>query len=210
MAETRASTTARPIRQHMRRGVDPYELRTPGVAPLLGRSPGGAITFSRPESEGIDLAVTRVNTDRGYMIIIGALRKRFPGWRPEWHNASGLNDWLDRMRGLMPDPCPPRVTARWGSAPALNPFTGPLVYFVRISNMIKIGYSGNLRERVGNLGVTMAQVVAVEPGDPDREGELHRQFAHLRKFGEWFRAEPDLLGYIATIRQERSSNDRAD
>lgn len=191
--------------RHRRRSQDHRDLYTPGVAPVLGRTIGGAITFSRPERNHTSIALTRSKTERGYTIFMGALRNTFPGWRPEWRDAAGLNDWLDRMRARMPVPCPPSITAGWGSTSPLVTYAGPLVYFIRISDMIKIGYSGNLRERVAGLGVTMAQVIGVEPGDPDREAELHRQFAHLREFGEWFRAEPELLTYVATLEAESAA-----
>jgi hypothetical protein len=35
------------------------------------------------------------------------------------------------------------------------------------------------------------------PGTADDERKLHRQFAHLRVQHEWFRAEPELLNFIA-------------
>ena len=178
---------------------------TPGVAPLLGRSETGLILFRRPEwigtpgSPAIDLG--HIKTERGYRNFMSRIRSSFAGWNPEWHDLPGLQAWAEEMRKRLPAPTPPSIPANAGPSAAREPYSEPepLVYFVRIGDMIKIGYTTNLRLRVHGLSVTMNQVVATEPGTEEREAELHRRFAHLREFGEWFRAGPDLLKYIAGV-----------
>lgn len=81
------------------------------------------------------------------------------------------------------------------------------VYFIRAGRRVKIGFSGNPESRLNSiragvcksprgLDTSKARIAALEPGGRDRELELHRQFAHLREAGEWFRGAPELTAYI--------------
>jgi Meiotically up-regulated gene 113 len=72
-----------------------------------------------------------------------------------------------------------------------------VVYYMRIGNRVKIGYTGNLRQRLSSF--TPEELMATEPGGPKREGERHKQFAHLRTTGEWFRLEGDLVDHIQQL-----------
>ncbi|MFE2073704.1 GIY-YIG nuclease family protein [Streptomyces misionensis] len=63
---------------------------------------------------------------------------------------------------------------------------------------IKIGTTTDLRDRMKAIP---ARPLALEPGDMVRERQLHRQFAHLRLKGEWFRAAPELLDHINRLRE---------
>jgi hypothetical protein len=75
-----------------------------------------------------------------------------------------------------------------------------VVYFVRMGDLIKIGTTTNLHSRISSLSLTMSHVLATERGSYSREGDLHRRFASLREHGEWFRAEPELLDYIKSLK----------
>lgn len=96
------------------------------------------------------------------------------------------------------------------------------VYFIRMGDHIKIGYSSNVRQRMLGLkqdtrlpvGVSYGDVLnmellATEEGGKDREAALHRKFSHLSALydngwrSEWFRAEPDLLDYIDALEVSR-------
>lgn len=82
--------------------------------------------------------------------------------------------------------------------------TGGLVYFVCAEggDRIKIGKTRDLTRRLLSLRAhspTPLVVLATEPGGLQREAELHAKFAPMRLHGEWFRAEPELLDYIATL-----------
>jgi hypothetical protein len=83
----------------------------------------------------------------------------------------------------------------------LDPYS--VVYFIRMGDLIKIGYTTNLQKRVSGLSLTMAHVVATVFGGSALEEELHERFADLREHGEWFRAEPPLLDYIETTKGKR-------
>jgi hypothetical protein len=74
---------------------------------------------------------------------------------------------------------------------------GPKVYFIRCGDFIKIGFSEQTERRFKSLQTAAAaplELLGTIHGE--RELELHRQFAHLRSHGEWFRAAPELLAFI--------------
>ena len=74
------------------------------------------------------------------------------------------------------------------------------VYFVRAGDFIKIGWARDVDARVDALQVASPvelRLLGTVEGSYDVERLMHSRFAHLRARGEWFRAEPDLLAYIA-------------
>jgi T5orf172 domain len=76
-----------------------------------------------------------------------------------------------------------------------------VVYFIKSADLIKIGYTGDLTERVRTLQVnnpTIVEVLKTIPGGYQEERQLHKQFAHLNKTGEWFYAAQELLDFIGT------------
>jgi hypothetical protein len=76
------------------------------------------------------------------------------------------------------------------------------VYFVRQGDYIKIGVSIDVPARVRGLQTsspTPLELLAVLPGKEPEEKSLHVRFSHLRASGEWFRAAPELLDYIAKV-----------
>jgi len=78
------------------------------------------------------------------------------------------------------------------------------VYFIRQGNHVKIGKAGNPRKRFRQLqcaNPAPLELLAIIDG-PDGhalEKELHRQFAHLRVNGEWFRYEGDLFNLVRDL-----------
>lgn len=86
---------------------------------------------------------------------------------------------------------------------------GGSVYFIRYGEMIKIGFTLNVAKRVVGLqsGFPSAlELVHSIPGTPLDEMYLHKKFSSLKERGEWFRAEPVLLGYIESLK--RNTNPR--
>jgi hypothetical protein len=71
------------------------------------------------------------------------------------------------------------------------------VYYARISDRCKIGYSTNLPNRMASLGVE--ELMATEAGGPRKERERHCQFADLRVHGEWFRYEGPLVEHVQRL-----------
>lgn len=76
------------------------------------------------------------------------------------------------------------------------------VYFIQggAGGLIKIGCTSsqpNVRFAALQIGSPVKLVkLGLVKGGFDREAELHRQFAHLREHGEWFRPEKDLTDFI--------------
>ena len=74
------------------------------------------------------------------------------------------------------------------------------VYFVRCGELIKIGTSTDVHQRVASIRTMTplpVELVAIAAGSRAEESVLHARFAHLRQHGEWFTATPELLAYIA-------------
>lgn len=73
-----------------------------------------------------------------------------------------------------------------------------VVYYVRWGDRIKIGTTGNPRQRFAALNV--ADVIAFERGDRTLERRRHEQFDALRFSGsEWFRAEEPLVAHVREV-----------
>lgn len=80
------------------------------------------------------------------------------------------------------------------------------VYFMRRERLIKIGYSTDPVARATGLN---AELLAAVPGDWALEKQMHSQFAHLRRTGEWFEPGEDLIGYINALRNKQQFPDIA-
>jgi hypothetical protein len=86
--------------------------------------------------------------------------------------------------------------------------SGNVVYFIEAVGLdrVKIGWSTNLRQRVTQLRMASAvplRVLFHQPGDVERERELHARFADLRVHGEWFTLASSIRSYIAVKHAER-------
>lgn len=85
-----------------------------------------------------------------------------------------------------------RHVARWGEA--------GFVYFARIGDVIKIGFSRDPKLRARQLGADA--LLHAEPGTWEDEQRLHAAFVHLKVPGrslEYFHAGPDLLSFIKRL-----------
>lgn len=80
------------------------------------------------------------------------------------------------------------------------------IYFIQEvpDGAIKIGYTGgDPFQRLSALQTGNSKplkLLAFAPGSPQHERGLHERFAELRLHGEWFRADPRLLGFIDGMR----------
>jgi hypothetical protein len=74
---------------------------------------------------------------------------------------------------------------------------GGLIYFIRLGNRVKIGFTTNLAHRLSVL--PHEEVLGTVPGTMKDEKRCHLAFAHLRVHGEWFRSDDDLLAFIADV-----------
>lgn len=77
-----------------------------------------------------------------------------------------------------------------------------VVYYVRIGDAIKIGYSSNLKQRISSLRARRSDVLAVEPGARKLEAQRHLKFASLRR-GKREDFEPSfaLIQHIDAVRE---------
>lgn len=80
---------------------------------------------------------------------------------------------------------------------AMNYPAGSVVYYMRVGNRVKIGYTVNLKGRV--LALSPEAVLATEPGSYAVESARHEQFRHLRTHNEWFRLEEPLVAHIRKL-----------
>lgn len=80
----------------------------------------------------------------------------------------------------------------------------PVVYYMMIGQMVKIGTSANLVQRIDQIGPM--DVLAVEAGGVEVERERHRQFGRLRCHREWFYFRGDLPAHIGQMRAQFEAN----
>ena len=73
-----------------------------------------------------------------------------------------------------------------------------IVYFLANGGRVKIGYTTNLRSRLGSLALRVDSVLLALHGGPDLERALHHHFAAYRNgTTEWFELAPEIFHYIA-------------
>lgn len=73
------------------------------------------------------------------------------------------------------------------------------LYFVRVDDLIKIGYTTNLYQRLRHYPPN-AVVLATQPGTMKMEKALHGQFRFaLAKGREWFHVRPEIVEHIAGV-----------
>jgi len=73
------------------------------------------------------------------------------------------------------------------------------VYYLRVGERVKIGYSVDVKRRM-RAYPPGSELLAVEPGDRELETKRHRQFSGSRTDGrEWFRPTPDIFELTAEI-----------
>lgn len=73
-----------------------------------------------------------------------------------------------------------------------------VVYYVRVGDHVKIGYTSNLGNRM--KAYPTGRLLATEPGGLTEERKRHEQFAHALDVGrEWFRITPDLMAHIKDL-----------
>lgn len=77
------------------------------------------------------------------------------------------------------------------------PIEGSVVYYMRIGNRCKIGFSTNISTRLE--AINPEELLATEPGGQAQETARHVQFRKLRTHGEWFRYEDPLVEHVAKL-----------
>lgn len=77
--------------------------------------------------------------------------------------------------------------------------TMPVVYYMRLNDLVKIGTTTNIAQRCES--VNTQGVIAIEWGSYRLERERHSQFADLHVHGEWFRLEGRLVDHVVELRR---------
>jgi len=73
-----------------------------------------------------------------------------------------------------------------------------VVYFIANGGRVKIGYTTNLKSRLGSLALRRDAVLLTLQGGPELERALHTHFAAYRNGNtEWFELSPEIFRYIA-------------
>lgn len=80
-----------------------------------------------------------------------------------------------------------------------------IVYYIRRGQFIKIGTTTRPDQRFREL--LPDEILAWEPGGRAEEQARHRQFAHLRQGGEYFRPGKDLKAHCGAVRKRHGEPD---
>ncbi|UAJ79965.1 GIY-YIG nuclease family protein [Leifsonia sp. ZF2019] len=73
------------------------------------------------------------------------------------------------------------------------------VYYIRMGDLIKIGYATDVAKRMRNYPPS-AQLLAAHPGTIELEREMHKRFSpDLARGREWFTESSDLSAHIAQV-----------
>ncbi|WP_297411592.1 GIY-YIG nuclease family protein [Naasia sp.] len=72
-----------------------------------------------------------------------------------------------------------------------------VVYYLRYADRVKIGTTGNPRQRFGRIWHD--ELLGFERGGRRLEQRRHAQFADDRLGGEWFRRSPELLEHVGAV-----------
>jgi hypothetical protein len=75
----------------------------------------------------------------------------------------------------------------------------PIVYYMRMDRLVKIGTTTNLALRVETIGPQ--GVLAVEDGDRQVESQRHQQFVASHSHREWFHISAELGQHIGDLRE---------
>jgi hypothetical protein len=79
------------------------------------------------------------------------------------------------------------------------------VYFVRMGDFVKIGYSATPKDRIASLQTGCPQPLEVlgiwNAGTKTDEKAYHERFAAHRTHGEWFHAVPDILAEASALNE---------
>lgn len=84
-------------------------------------------------------------------------------------------------------------------------FSGPCVYAVRTKDgLVKIGWTSDLGQRLGDYRLTARDVLAVRLGaTPDDEAAIHKRLSgHAVRGREWYNPQPEVLAVINDMRDD--------
>lgn len=73
----------------------------------------------------------------------------------------------------------------------------PVVYYMQLGDLVKIGTSANIKSRLATIAPE--RLLTVERGGFTEERQRHELFEKLRVHGEWFLYEDPLVAYIKCL-----------
>jgi hypothetical protein len=77
---------------------------------------------------------------------------------------------------------------------------GPVVYAVRVGDLVKIGHTGNLAKRMNSLKAD--DVLAFAPGTKTEEQAIHERLRDHRHHGrEWYFPTPGVMTVVNEMRE---------
>lgn len=76
-----------------------------------------------------------------------------------------------------------------------------VVYYMRISDRVKIGTTTDLKQRTQSINPE--ELLATEPGGYELEQRRHLQFERLHSHGEWFRYGQELKDHVLEITSQQ-------
>jgi hypothetical protein len=84
------------------------------------------------------------------------------------------------------------------SLPFADLIDQPYVYFLQMKKGIKIGFSSNLKDRVGSMAKHEKKpyLLGIVDGDLDDEQRIHWRFAHQRIAGEIFKNSEEIRDFV--------------
>lgn len=74
-----------------------------------------------------------------------------------------------------------------------------MIYFIKQGAYVKIGFTNRFKTRLNELQVSSPiklEVLGIIEGDKNDEKELHQEFKHIAKNGEWFIYCDELKSFI--------------
>ena len=153
------------------------------------RSAGSCMTYSCPNSEGF--AGTAYCRDCAMDLWAIVQQATTDGERAAKMNG----EYADHMRfkALVEA----RAAAKKAEQEHLN--SPGHVYYLRVGDLIKIGFTTDITRRMNEYPPNAA-VLAAHPGTQRTERDMHRKFsAHLARGREWFTPHAELDEHIITV-----------
>ena len=80
-----------------------------------------------------------------------------------------------------------------------------MIYFIKHTDFVKIGYTGDISARLTQLQISCPvklNVLGLIDGNLEDEAIYHEKFKHLSSSGEWFKYSEELSKFIETLDKE--------
>lgn len=142
-----------------------------------------------PASTMLDLAVCDRHAIKAYRAVAELLRE----------SPKAMGALAELLAGAQPERVLGKPRPRTDPTRRNVRTTPGTVYFFRMGDLVKIGYTTDLPRR--RRALVPDEVLATTPGTMGDEKALHHRFGHAWSHGEYFRPEPELLAHIETLRR---------